>query len=235
MDFTDPDPSELELSFEDRFSLMVERQWLSKKNARIERLIRGASLGINACLEDIKYDEGRNIKRKDVATLGSCTFITQKLNVIVSGKTGCGKSYLISAIGNAACRHGYSCRYYRLPELFAEVALARMENKYLRFMESLRKIHLLILDDIGLKSYSFEESRDLLELAELRYNRTSTIFASQVPHEKWYELIGDPTLADAFMDRVVHNAFIIALDSKVSMREVMARKKMEIIEMSNEN
>ena len=130
-DFVNPDPSELELPFEDRFSLMVERQWFSKKNARIERLTRRACLSINACLEDIKYDEGRNIKRTDVTTLGSCAFIARKLNVIVTGKTGCGKSYFICAIGNAACRHGYTCRYYRLPELFAEMALARMENKYL--------------------------------------------------------------------------------------------------------
>jgi DNA replication protein DnaC len=228
--FLNPEPGSDALSFEDRFSMLVEREWYAKKNARIARLVSRAGFGVNASLEDIEYSKERNISRKDVTMLGTCVFMEQKLNVIISGKTGTGKSYLACAIGNVACRNNYSCKYFRLPDLFAEIALARLENKYLRFMDTLRKTHLLVLDDIGLASYSHEEARDLLEIAELRYNRTSTVFASQVPHEKWYDLIPDPTIADAFMDRVVHNAYVVPLDSKVSMREILAQKKMKMIE-----
>jgi DNA replication protein DnaC len=225
--FLNPEPGSDDLSFDERFAIIVEKEWYAKRNSRIARLHAQAGFSINACLEDIKYGDGRNISKKDVAMLGTCIFIERKLNVIISGKTGTGKSFLACAIGDAACRHKYSCKYFRLPVLFAEIDMARMENKYLRFMDSLRKVHLLILDDIGLKPYSHEEARDLLEIAELRYNRSSTVLASQIPHEKWYELISDPTIADAFMDRVVHNANILALDSDVSMRKVMAKNMEE--------
>ena len=229
--FLNPEPGSDALSFEDRFALMVEKEWYAKNSSRIARHVARAGLGIRASLEDIDYSKERNISRKDVATLGSCLFIQQRLNVIISGKTGSGKSYLACAIGDAACRHNYSCKYYRQPDLFTEIAMSRLENRYSRFMDSLRKVHLLILDDIALRPYSHEEARDLLEIAELRYNRTSTIFASQAPHEKWYELIPDPTIADAFMDRIVHNAYIVPLDSTVSMREIMAQRRMKAVEM----
>lgn len=232
--FMNPEPGADTLSFDERFSLLVEKEWYAKKNARIMRLQTKAGFGMSACLEDIDYSKKRNISKKDIATIGTCSFIEQKLNVILSGKTGSGKSYLACAIGNAACRHGYSCRYYRLPDLFAEIALARLDNEYMKFMGSLRKVDLLIVDDVGLKSYSQEEARDLLEIAELRYSRSSTIFASQIPHEKWYELLTDPTIADAFMDRIIHNAYIIPLDSNVSMREIMAQKKLKHIEKLEE-
>jgi len=233
--FINPEPGIDALSFEDRFALMVEKEWYAKKDSRITRLTARAGFGMQASLEDIDYSKGRNISRKDVATLGSCIFIQQKLNVIISGKTGSGKSYLACAIGDAACRHNYSVKYYRQSMLFEEISMARIENRYLRFMDSLRKIHLLIIDDLAMKKYSHEEARDLLEIAELRYNRLSTIFASQVPHEKWYELIPDPTIADAFMDRIVHNAYIVPLDSKISMREIVAQKRMKAIEMLNQD
>ena len=229
-----PEPGIEELSFEDRFALLVEKEWYARKNSRISRLVGMAGFGMQASLEDIEYGKERNISRKDISTLGTCLFIEQKLNVIISGKTGTGKSFLACALGNAACRNNYSCRYFRLTGLFAEITLARLENRYLRFMETLRKTSLLVIDDIGLKPYTAEEARDLLEIAELRYNRTSTVFASQVPHEKWYDLMPDPTVADAFLDRVVHNAYIIPLDSKVSMREIMAHKKLKMIEILEE-
>jgi DNA replication protein DnaC len=233
--YLDPEPGSDALSFEDRFAMLVEKEWYAKRNARITRLQTRSGFSQNACLEDVEYGKGRNISRKDVTMIGTCLFIEQKLNIIISGKTGSGKSYLACAIGNAACRHGYSCKYYRMPELLAELEMVRLENRYLRFMETLRKFHLLVIDDIGLKSYSHEEARDLLEIAELRYNRSSTIFASQAPHEKWYELIPDPTIADAFMDRVVHNSYILPLDSKVSMREIMAQKKMKLADLNGDN
>ncbi len=143
---------------------------------------------------------------------------------VISGKTGCGKSYISCAIGHNACRHGYSVKYYRIPEILLEIQDAKTENRYSKFMLALQNTKLLILDDIGLKPYSLEESRDILEIAESRYNKSSTILSGQVSHTKWYDLFPDPTIADAIMDRVIHNSYILPLDSKKSMREVMAEK-----------
>jgi len=220
----DPDPSLRELSFEERLGLMVEKEWLARKNARIKRLLREASLGVDACIEDIYYSAGRSIDKKTIQTLSTCAFMEQKLNIVISGKTGSGKSYLACAFGNKACRQGYRVKYYRMPELLLEVQDAKSEHRYSKFMNQLQKVKLLILDDIGLKSYTLEESRDLLEIVESRYNRASTILSGQVSHTKWHDLFPDPTIADAVMDRIIHNSYILALDSKQSMREVMAKK-----------
>ena len=152
---------------------------------------------------------------------------------MVSGKTGSGKSYIICALGNAACRKLYRVRYYRIPELLLEIEDARSQGMYLKFMAGLKKVRLLILDDIGLKSYTIEESREILEIAESRYNRTSTILSAQVEHSKWYDLFTDPTIADAIMDRVIHNAYILPLDSKRSMRQVMAEKVKEDLNIND--
>ena len=226
----EPDSSLESLSFDERLSIMVEREWFAKKNSRIKRLIGSASLGLNACLEDIDYMADRTIDKRTIQTLSSCMFIEQKLNIVITGKTGCGKTYIACAFGNAACRNGYSVKYYRIPELLLEIQTAKIEGRYSRFMTSLQSIKLLVLDDLGLKSHSLEESRDVLEIAEGRYNRTSTILAGQVDHTKWYELFPDPTIADAIMDRIIHNSYILALDSKKSMREVMAEKIIQNLE-----
>ncbi|WP_368293886.1 IS21-like element helper ATPase IstB [Dehalobacter sp. TBBPA1] len=221
---SDPDVHLRELSFEDRLGLMVEREWLSKKNARIGRLLRQATLGMDACIEDIDYTVDRTIDKKVIQTLATCAFIEQKLNVVISGKTGSGKSYIACALGNSACRQGYPAKYFRMPELLLEIQEAKQENRYSRYMSSLQNIKLLILDDIGLKAYSLEESRDILEIAESRYNKGSMVLSGQVSHTQWYDLFPDPTIADAIMDRVIHNAYILPLDSKISMREVTAKK-----------
>lgn len=218
-------PEILDLSFEDRFGLMVENQWLAKKNARTQKLIRTASFGINACLENIDYSPDRKIDKRTIAVLSSCNYIEQRLNLIISGRTGAGKSYLACAFGNKACRRGYSVKYYRIPELLIEVQDAIIGHRYLKFISQLQRIKLLILDDIGLKSYTLDEGRALLEIAESRYNKASTILASQTTHDEWYDLFPDTITADAFMDRMIHSAFVLRLDSQKSMREVMAAKK----------
>ena len=220
----DPEPSLGELSFEERRGIMVEKEWLSRKNSRIKRLLLGASLTINACIEDIDYTADRKIDKKTIQMLSTCSFIVQKLNIIVSGRTGCGKSFLSCAFGNNACRHGYTVKYYRIPELLLEIEDAKTNNRYAKFMDQLQNVKLLILDDIGLKSYTLEESRDIYEIAERRYNKASTILSSQLPHTHWYDLFPDPTIADGTLDRFIHNAYILALDSKKSMREVMAER-----------
>jgi DNA replication protein DnaC len=219
---SEPDHELMELTFEERLGIMVEKEWISRKNSRIKRLLSSASFGVDACIEDINYLADRTIDKKTVLTLSTCTFIEQKLNIIINGKTGSGKTFLTCALGNAACRKGYVTKYYRIPVLLLEIQGAKNENKYSKFMLQLKNIKLLILDDIGLKSYTLEESRDILEVLESRFNTGSIILSGQIPHTKWYELFPDPTVADAIMDRIAHNSYKIALDSKKSMREVMA-------------
>jgi len=228
---SDPDNSMESLSFDERLGIMVEKEWISKKNSRIKKLLCNALLGLNACLEDINYSTDRTIDKKTIQTLSSCTFIEQKLNIVITGKTGSGKTYLACAFGNAVCRRGYSAKYYRIPELLLEIQAAKNENRYARFMSTLKNIKLLILDDVGLKSYTLEESRDILEIAESRYNKASMVLSGQIAHTRWYELFPDPTIADAIMDRIIHNSYILALDSKLSMREVMAEKTLQNLEM----
>jgi DNA replication protein DnaC len=229
----DQDSALNELSFEERLGIMVEKEWLSRKNLRIKRLLNNASLGLNACIEDIDYSANRTIDKKIIQRLASCSFIEQKLNIVLSGKTGSGKTYIACAFGNAVCRHGYTVKYFRIPELLLEIQAAKTENRYAKFMAGLQNIKLLILDDIGLKSYTLEESRDILEIAESRYNKVSTILSGQIAHTKWYELFPDPTIADAIMDRIIHNSYILALDSKKSMREVMAEKSIKTLDVSS--
>lgn len=224
--FTDSDSEVLSLSFEERFGLMVEKEWLAKKNSKVKRLKRKATLGQDACVEDIDYQTDRALNRQAILELSDCAFIDKSLNIIATGKTGCGKTYLICALGSNACQKGYAVKYYRIPELLLEIQDAKANNNYSKFMRSLGKIRLLILDDLGLKSYTLEESRDILEIAEARYNKGSMIIAGQIPSSQWYELFPDPTIADAIMDRIIHNSYIIELDSKQSMREIMAAKKM---------
>ena len=223
---SEANPSDLELSFEERLGLMVEKEWMAKKNSKIKRLLRNANLGINACIEDIEYSSNRAIDKQSIVELASCSFIEKSLNIITTGKTGSGKTYLICAFGSNACRKGDTVRYYRIPELLLDIQDAKAHNQYSKFMKQIQSVRLLILDDIGLKSYTLEESRDILEIAESRYDRGSMILAGQIAHSQWYELFPDPTIADAIMDRIIHNSYILELDSKVSMREIMAAKKM---------
>jgi DNA replication protein DnaC len=232
---SEPDITLRDLSFEERLGIMVENEWMSRKNARIKRLLSGASLGLNACLEDIDYAADRTIDKKTIQALSTCAYIEQKLNVVVSGKTGSGKTFLSCALGNIACRRGYSVKYFRVPELLLEIQDTKNENRYSKFMGNLHNIQLLILDDIGLKSYSLEESRDILEIAEKRYNKCSTVLCGQIVHTQWYDLFPDPTIADAIMDRVIYNSYIMTLDSIKSMRAVMAEKAREIIVSAQSN
>jgi len=146
-----PDPSYLELSFEERLGLMVEKEWIAKKNSKIKRLLRNANLGLNACIEDIDYYSNRTINKQSILELASCDFIEKSLNIITTGKTGSGKTYLICAFGNSACRKGYTVKYFRIPELLLEIQEAKSNGQYSKFMKGLQSTRLLILDDIGLK------------------------------------------------------------------------------------
>lgn len=205
------------LSFEERLGLLVDREVMDRENKRLAGRLHRAKLRQSACLEDIDFRHPRGLDKSLVMTLSGCGWIREHLNVLVVGATGTGKSYVSCALAHRACLEGYSALYVRTPRLFGELAVARGDGRYAKTLRSLAKTDLLILDDWGLARLNAEERGDLLEIMEDRYQLRSTIVASQLPVEAWHEVIGDPTVADAILDRLVNNAYRISLSGD-SMR-----------------
>ena len=214
------DKAAVGLSFEDRFGMLVDAEWTSRKNNRLKRLIRKADYSFpNACLEDIEYRDDRKLDRPLITRLGTCNYVDECHNIIILGATGSGKTYLATAFGITASRNFYSVRYARLPELLAELALARAEGTYRKAIKQYKQVKLLILDEWLLYPLKDAEARDLLEITEARYKKASTIFCSQFEVGGWHQKIGEPTLADAICDRIVHDSYTIVIGGKDSMRK----------------
>lgn len=214
------DPNLQSMSFEDRFGLIVDQEWTSRKNNHLKRLIKQARFSDpGACVEDIEYHANRNLDQTQIAWLSGCDYISERHNVILLGATGSGKTYLACALGISAIRNFLTVRYMRLPDLLTELALARGNGTYRKVIQQYKKPSLLILDEWLLYPLKETEARDLLEIAEARYKRASTIFCSQFDIPGWREKIGDPILADAICDRIVHDSYSIVIDCKESMRK----------------
>jgi DNA replication protein DnaC len=208
------------LSFEDRFGLIVDSEWSKRKNNHLARLIRNASLSdTSACIENVEYTADRKLDKTQISTLATCNYIQEKHNIIILGAAGAGKSYLGCAFGIAACRNFYGVKYIRLPELLNDLAVARGEGTFKKVIKDYKRVGLFILDDWLLIPLSNLEARDLLEIVEARHKRASTIFISQFAPQGWHNRIGEETLADAILDRIVHDSFTILIESKDSMRK----------------
>ncbi len=212
-------PNQSELAFEDRFALLVEREWLFRENRKTGARLKAARLKHHATIEDLDFRAPRGLDKSVILSLANCQWIRNRHNVIVTGPTGIGKSYLAEALTNKACREGYTAGYYRSPRFFQELAIARGDGSYAVLLKKLAKTDLLVIDDWGLAPLDAAERRDLLEVMEDRYGVRSTLFTSQYPITTWHELIGEPTLADAILDRIVHNAHKIALVGDESLRK----------------
>lgn len=206
------------LSFEERLGLMVDREMTERENRRLNTRLRKAKLRLSASMEDIDYRHRRGLDRSLMMSLASCSWIRDHNNVIITGPTGAGKTYLACALAHKACLEGHSALYRRLPNLLGELAIAKGDGRYPKVMRAYAKADLLALDDWGLNKLNQEQRLDLLELLEDRYGLKSTLIAAQVPVDKWHEIIGDPTLADAILDRLIHNAYKIHLKGE-SMRK----------------
>ncbi len=213
------------LSFEERLGLAVEAEWLAKRSRRIQRHVSQADFRFPAMTEDIEYQGKHGITKQDVLRLTDGGYIKKKQNILVSGPTGVGKTYLVCALGRCACNAMVAVRYIRTADLFFEIADAQMTGKYVLFRKKLARIPLLILDDWGMRPFTLEESHEIMELFELRYQKGSTIIAGQLPHANWHELFPDPTLSDAILDRIVHNAHKFNITGE-SMRKTLAEKEM---------
>ena len=206
------------LGFEERFALLIDREMTERENRRLGTRLKKAKLRHSCCIEDLDFKTSRGLDRTLILSLAACTWIARGINVLICGPTGVGKSYLACALAHKACLEGYTALYLRLPRLFEELRLAKVDGRYGKLMFDYAKTDLLVLDDWGLTPMTDPQRRDLLELVEDRYGRKSTIVTSQLPVASWHEAIGDPTLADAILDRIVHNAYKIELKGE-SMRK----------------
>ena len=200
-----------DLSREDWLGLLLDREATSRENKRLDRRLRHARLRQSAVIEDTDFRVPRGLDRALFQKLAGCGWIRDSQHLVISGSTGVGKSWLACALGHKACREGYSVLYRRAPRLFAELATARGEGRAARLMATLERTRLLIIDDWGPEPLSADQRRDLLEIVEDRYEKGSLLITSQVPIGRWHDLIGDPTLGDAILDRVVHRAHRIEL------------------------
>lgn len=212
-----------QLSFDERLALLVERECIMRENRRLTTRLRQARLKVSSCLEDMDYAAPRGLSKTVVRQLAECSWISRKQNLLITGPTGTGKTYLACALANQACRQGFTARYFRLPRLFQILELARGDGSYARLLVSLEKTQLLILDDWGLAPMDDAQRRDLLEIMDDRHNQSSTLVTSQLPVKLWHEAIGDLTLGDAILDRLVHNAHRIDIKGE-SMRKKEASK-----------
>jgi DNA replication protein DnaC len=206
------------LTFEERLGLMVDREYERRQEWRLKLRLAAAKLRERACLEDVNYRHPRNLDRSVVQRLATCHWVKQHANILITGATGLGKTWLACALANQACRNGSTVKYVRVPRILHEMQISRADGSYRKELAKLEKMDVLILDDWGLAPLGENERRDLLEIVEDRSNSRSTIVTSQIPVKNWHELIGDPTIADSILDRIVHNSYRIDLAGKESMR-----------------
>jgi len=206
------------LSFEERLGLLVDREMTEREDKRLQTRLRKAKLKHQAAVEDIDHRSPRGLDKALIRQLSGCQWIRDGLNLIVNGPTGVGKTWIACALAHKACRDGFSAQYLRLPRLFEQLHLAHSDGRFHKLITGFAKTDLLILDDWGLAKLNAEQRRDLLELLDDRHGYRSTIVTSQIPVDQWHDVIGDPTLADAILDRLIHNAYRINLKGE-SMRK----------------
>ena len=218
-------PKYSSLSHDELFGLVVDHEHSRRRNSRIDRLLKAAKMKIaNACLEDLEYSAKRNLRREQIQNILDSRFLENGHNVIISGKTGVGKTYIACALAQAACREGHSSQYFRVTRLLETLKQEKHIGNYLKTIDQLGKKTLLVVDDIGPDVMTKEERNFFFEIVEERYMKTSTIFTSQLPFAQWYEVFEDHTVADAICDRIFHNAHKIDLDGE-TMRKKVAKKK----------
>ena len=224
-----------QISFNDRLGLLLDRELSERENRKVSSRLRAAKLKQSACLEDLDFKTPRRLDRTLILKLSDGQWINQHLNILITGPTGVGKSYLACALAQKACRLGYRVAYQRLPRLLLELEIARGDGRYPRIMSSLTKVDVLLLDDWGLEGgLNDRQRRDLLEILDDRYATRSTIVTSQLPVESWHQSLGDPTVADAILDRLVDNTHRIALEGH-SMRRKRGKQEIQTDHQEEDN
>jgi DNA replication protein DnaC len=217
------------LSFDERLGLLVDREITERSSRRLARRLKLAQLKQSSSMADIDYRRTRGLDKKLMLALGGCDWVRRHHNIIITGATGAGKSYIACALAHAACLDGYSTQYHRLPRLAEDLRISHGDGRYLKLLKQLARIDVLLLDDWGLAELSAANQRDILELLDDRHQHRSTIVTSQLPAENWHQSMADPTLADAILDRLVHNAHHIKLKGE-SMRKHTAELRSDLHE-----
>ena len=215
-------PEFKKMSFEERFQLLIDHEYDRRKSNTLKRLIKSANFqDSQACIEDIEYHEDRKLEKMRILELSSCNYVRQTNNIIIKGPTGAGKSYIAQAFGISACRQHHTVKYVRLPELLDELMVEQYRNddSYRKSIKKISKVDLLILDEWLLIDISPEQAALVLEIVEMRYKLKSTIFCSQIDPQGWPQKLGNGTVAEAIMDRIVHNSIQLLIDGEISMRE----------------
>src|SRR3954452_10485197 len=216
------------LTFEERLGLLLDREAVERESKRLVTRLKFANLRQNATIEDLNTKAARGLDKPLFAKLATGDWIGRRQDLLITGKTGTGKSWLACALGQKACRDDRSVLYYRVPRLLDALALARGDGRYVRLLKSLARVELLILDDWGLAPLTSQQGRDLLEIVNDRHARGSTIVTSQLPVDHWHEVIVDPTIADAVLDRLVHAAHRITLDGETLRKPVESGKRSKL-------
>lgn len=199
-------------------SHLIENEWDERHNRKLDRSLKRARFRYKASVEQLSFETERNLDRNQLMRLADCNFIKRKENLVITGSTGIGKSYLASALGHHACSLGYRVAYHQSTKLFSKLKLAKADGSYLKEIARIERMELLIIDDFGIQPLDTPSRTSLMEIMEDRHGKASTLFTSQVPVSKWFELIGEQTIADAILDRLVHNAHRIEMKGE-SMRK----------------
>jgi len=225
-------PDMAQLCFEERFGLIVDYQMTDLENRRMQNRLKNAKLRLSASIEDLDFRQGRGVDRSQVMALAGNQWVKSHHNILVTGPTGAGKSYLACALAQKACRDGYTTLYQRVPRLLQEIAVSRLDGRYNKLIAPINKCEVLILDDLLISPLSRDEQRELLEIVEERYDRKATVITSQLPVKAWHDAMQDPTLADAILDRLVHNAYKLELkgESMRRKRSVLDQKTATVTE-----
>lgn len=217
-------PTITQLSFEERLGLLVDVEITARENRRLKTRLRNARLQQSACLEDIDYHSPRHLDRTLLATLSHCQWVTSRHNILIVGPCGTGKTFLACSLAHKACLYSYTAYYCRISRLLGDLQLSKGDGQYVKRMNEIAKTDVLILDDFGLSPLTDEQRRDLLEILDDRHDKRSTIVTSQVPVKLWHETIGNETLADAILDRLVHNSYRLEIKGE-SMRKTRSQNE----------
>ena len=208
-----------ELSFSEGMEMLLQAEEEQRQNSRFERLLKSARFRYQASIEEINFDPSRGLDKALITDLATCNYITKGESLLITGATGCGKSFLASALGHQACAHGNTVAYFNTQKFMLRVKMALLEGNILKFFDKLAKTSLFILDDFGLTNLERQQQLDLMEIIEDRHGRSSTIISSQIPVANWYDIISEATIADAILDRLIHTSFRIELKGESLRRK----------------